>query len=276
MPPESFGRLLHHLTQPTNNPTQPLVTQMQPPMLPPPPHPNFQSVDLYTQLPVTSAPLLISKSEPPATSRQTPLVTSEVLHTLQYLLTESTFHSTLKSSHTEFQHQVRDKLLMDSDSQGSNIQAGSTVGQVTETVTETSTSQPPSKLPGGEPFFKVDSHTQNPLTQTEIRQSGSVPQLLSQTQYHQLVTESQSYQSYRTSTQVAQSELKDPAQPQHPELSTLHPQVPVSPHVNMSIWVNATQQGNSVKSAKSSNDSELTDWLKRNTSQSPMTSNDPR
>lgn len=39
----AFGHLLQHrLNQPKANPTQPLVTQLQPPMLPPPPHPKFK------------------------------------------------------------------------------------------------------------------------------------------------------------------------------------------------------------------------------------------
>lgn len=335
-----------HVDQPTNNPIQPLVTQMQPPMLPPPPHPNFQSVDLYTQLPVTSTPSSTSKSEPTIRRRQTSLVTSAVLHTtFQYLLTESQSYLTLKSSKTQFQHQISDKLLIESDSQGSNIHPVSPVGQSTETFTETSMSQPSSKLAVGGPFFLFQ-----PSTQTEMDHPGSVTQLqLSQTQSHQLVTETQFYQSHNESalTHITQTKPKHPAQPhhrethqqpssisqisqtypqqpftsgllpkthldltttqhylpstqpitksqssqvqpslsetqsqlsptQHPQLSTLHPVIPVSPQVNLSDLVNATQQGTTVKSAKSANDTDLTEWLKRNTSQSPMTSNDPR
>ncbi|KAF3851346.1 hypothetical protein F7725_013118 [Dissostichus mawsoni] len=42
------------------------------------------------------------------------------------------------------------------------------------------------------------------------------------------------------------------------------------------VQLNTSQQGDPVQSTKSGNNSELTEWLKRNTSQSPMTSNDPR
>lgn len=348
MPQELPDRLSQHrVGQPTNDPIQPLVTQMQPPMLPPPPHPNFQSVDLYTQLPVTL------NSELPITRRQTSLVTSEVLHTtFQYLITESQSHLTLKSLHTQLKHQISEKLMIESDSQGSHIHPVSSVGQSqsTETFTETSMSQPSSKLPVGGPFFKVDSYsttpTQNPLTQTEMNHPGSVTQLqLSKTRFHQLVTETLFYQSYNEPafTQTTQTKLKHPAQPQHQEThqqpspsisqlsqtypqqpftlgllpkmhldllttqhylpstqpssvtessevqpplsetqpqlpptqhptttATPHPMIPVSPQVNMSDLVNATQQN------KSANDTKLTEWLKRNTSQSPMTSNDPR
>lgn len=363
MPQESLGHLSqHHLNQPSNSPTQPLVTQMQPPMLPPPPHPNFQSVDLYTQLSVASAPVLISSSKPPIARSQTSVVTREVLNTtLQYLLTEHQSPWTLTSSHIKFQHQVSDKLLKESDSQSSNIHSVSPDSQITDTFTETSVSQPPSNLPVGGPlgYFKLDSYsqtpTQSPLSQTEISHSGSVTQLhLSQT--HHLVTESQFYQSHHepTPTQISQTKLKHPAQPQHqksdqqpspslserskafphepftlgflpkfhlelsttqrylpstqpslitkpqssqaqpstmstlpqtkphspptqhPQLSTLYPKIPVIPLVKTSEQLNATQQGDTVKSAKSANDTEISEWLKRNTSQSPMTSNDPR
>ncbi|XP_059193453.1 mucin-2-like [Centropristis striata] len=58
--------------------------------------------------------------------------------------------------------------------------------------------------------------------------------------------------------------------------STLDPHTPVVHQVNASDQLNTSQQGDPVQSAKSANDTELTEWLKRNTSQSPMTSNDPR
>lgn len=422
MPPGSLGRFLqHHLNQPKNNPTQPLVTQMQPPMLPPPPHLNFKSVHLHTQLPVTSYPLLISNSEAPITHSQTSVVTSEVLgRTVQYLLTERQSHLTLTSAHTRFQHVVSDKLMMESDSQGSNIRAMSLASEITESFTGTFVSQPPSKPPVGRPFafLKSDPYlvapTQSPVTKTRKSHSGSVTQSsssraeLHQTHSHQLLTKSQFYQPYHEpmSTQIYQTKLRDPGQPahwkahwqpsptlsqmsqsdpqqsftqspflkSHLELSTLEHYVPdtqppppsvtkpkqsqihsqpsptlpkppstISPlpptqpqlsptqhpllhtqaplpqtetfpldhssplitqpsistiyppdqtstpstvesgipgvhQVNMSdqVQLNTSKQGDPVKSAKSANDTELTEWLKRNTSQSPMTSNDPR
>ncbi|KAK5870828.1 hypothetical protein PBY51_003741 [Eleginops maclovinus] len=53
---------------------------------------------------------------------------------------------------------------------------------------------------------------------------------------------------------------------------------PKNPQVSMSdqVQLNTSQQGDPVQSTKSGNESELTELLKRNTSQSPMTSNDPR
>lgn len=417
MPPGSLGRLLqHHLNQPTTKPTQPLVTQMQPPLLPPPPHPNFQSVDLHTRLPKTSDPLLLSNSEPPITPSQTSVVTSEVLGTtIQYPLTESQSHLASTSSRTRFQHQVSDELLIEPDSQGSNIRAVSLSSQITEPFTEASVSQPPSQLPEAGPFgfLKMDSYSQtpsqSPATQTKTGHSGSVTQSSASQaelhQTHQLVTKSQFYQSHHepTSTQISQTKLKHPDQLLHPETelqhsptlsqisqsnpqqsfslfpkfhlelstvqhylpstqpppsatkpqqpqiqsqppptlpkptsttstlpqnqpqssptqhpllhsqapppqtetfplqyrspskiqpstSTIHPpdqtsdpstsdpEIPIVHQVNMSdqVQLNTSQQGDPVQSAKSANDTELTEWLKRNTSQSPMTSNDPR
>ncbi|XP_044053215.1 titin [Siniperca chuatsi] len=424
MPPGSLGRLLqHHLNQPATNPTRLLVTQMQPPMLPPPPHPNFQSVYLHTQLPVTSDPLLISISERPITHSQTSVVPSEGLGTtLQYLLTESQSHLTLTSSRTQFQHQVSDELLIEAVSQSSNSRAVTLTSQITEPFTETSMSQPPSKLPVGGPFrfLKLDSYTatpsQSPVTQTKTSLSGSVNQSSasqaelhqSETQLHQLITKSKFYQSHYepTTTQISQIKVKHPGQPLHqethrqpsptlsqishsdpqqsftqrlfpkfhfelstiqhylpstqpltssvtkpqqsqvhsqpsptlpkptstistlpqtqpqssptqypllhsqaplpqtetfphqhrnplkiqPSISTVHPpdqtsdpstldpKIPVVHQVNTSdqVQLNISQQGDPVQSAKSTNDTELTELLKRNTSQSPMTSNDSR
>ncbi|XP_024130418.1 flocculation protein FLO11 [Oryzias melastigma] len=48
IPPEPHQVLQQHLNQQATNPTQVLVTQIQPPMVPPPPHPHFQSAELHT------------------------------------------------------------------------------------------------------------------------------------------------------------------------------------------------------------------------------------
>ncbi|XP_034728636.1 uncharacterized protein LOC117945315 isoform X2 [Etheostoma cragini] len=387
MPQQSLGYLLHHpLNQPTTNPTKPLVTQMQPPMLPPPPLPNFQSVDLHTQLPLTSDPLVISDSETPITHKQTSVVTSKGLSsTLQYLLIESQSHLTLTSSRTKLQssNQVSDELLIESHTQVSNVRAVSLASQFKEPFTETS--KPSVVGPIG--FLKLDLYS---ITQSSASQAES-----HQTPIDQLVTKSQFYQSYYepTTSQISQTKLEHqvqrlhqkthlqlsptiseitktdppqsftqslfpkfhheqtkithdlpfthpppspftkpqqsqtysqpfPAKPtltksstptQHPLLhsqpplpqtetfpvqhkdplqiqpsistihqtsdhSTLNPEILVVHQVNVSdqIQLNTSQQGDPVQSNKSSNDTELTEGLKRNTSQSPMTSNDPR
>ncbi|KAF3851345.1 hypothetical protein F7725_013117 [Dissostichus mawsoni] len=89
-----------------------------------PPHPNFQSVDIYSPLQHTRAPLMISKSEPPITLSQTSVAANKALGTtLKYLLTESQFHLRVTSPHTQFQQQVSDELLIKPDPRGSNIHA---------------------------------------------------------------------------------------------------------------------------------------------------------
>lgn len=419
MPPGSLGRFIqHHLNQPKNNPTQPLVTQMQPPMLPPPPHPHFKSVHVHTSLPVTDYPLLISDSEASITHSQTSVVSSETLGTtVQYLLTKRQSHLTLSSSRRlQLQHDVSDKLLMESDSQGSNIHTMPLASEITKSFTEVLISQPPSVPSVGErlAFLKSDSYlgvpTQNLVTKTKKShsvsdtQSSSFSPKLHQTKSR--TTKSQFYQVYHEPMSIPtdQANLRDPAQPihwttqwqasptpsqmpqsdtdqsftpspfqkfhleqatikyylpytqspplsvtlpeqshfqpfptmpepsltvsplppmepqlsptQHPLLSsqtfipqtetfpldhssplliqpsfstiyppdqtlkpsTVEPEIPGVHQVNMSdqVQLNISKPGDPVQSAKSANDTELTEWLKRNTSQSPMTSNDPR
>ncbi|XP_030271966.1 hemicentin-2 isoform X1 [Sparus aurata] len=386
MPQGSHGRLLqHHLNQPTTKPTRPLVTQMQPPMLPPPPHPNFQSLHLHAH-------------------SQTLPVTSKVLDTtVQYVITKSPSYFTLTSSHTQFEHQGSDVLLIKPDSKGSKIHAVTLASQITEFVTETSVPQPTSNPPMGRPFssLTLDSYSLTTTQSPEMNNSGSSTlSTASQedtTQPHQLVSKNEFYQSYHqpTLTQISQTKLEDlgrplqqrtdsptlsqispsvhqqsftqrlfpkfhlellttqpylastqppysvtkpqqflsqplptlsqltstistlpqnqprpsptqhpllhaqspppqseafPLQHREPSIPTLHPPDQTSEpstsapeirfvhQVNMSdqVQLNNSQQGDTVQSVKTPNDTELTEWLKRNTSQSPMTSNDPR
>ncbi|TNN60187.1 Hemicentin-1 [Liparis tanakae] len=77
---------------------------------------------------------------------------------------------------------------------------------------------------------------------------------------------------------IEQDDIRDVASSllQTSDPSTLDPVVPVVHQVNMSDKVqrNTRQKGDPGQGAKSTNETELTEWLKRNTSQSPMTSND--
>ena len=385
MPRGSHGRLLqHHLSQPTTKPTQPLVTQMQPPMLPPPPHPNFQSVHFHAH-------------------SQTLGVTSKALDTTVPVLTEHLSHLTLTSSRTQFERQGSDVLLMKPDSKGSKIHAVTLASQITEFVTETSVPQP-TNPPVGMSFssLMLDSYlpTTNQSPETNNSGSSTVPSASQEdpTQLHQLVTENEFHQSYHqpTLTQISQTKLEDlgrplqqrthsptlsqipppvdqqsftqklfpkfhlelpttqhylastqpsptsatkpqqfnsqplpalsqptstistlpqnrprpsptqhplvhaqspppqteafPVQRREPSIPTLHPPDQTShpstsaPEIHFvhlvntsdQVQLNNSQQGDTVQSVKTPNDTELTEWLKRNTSQSPMTSNDPR
>ncbi|XP_041856310.1 protein turtle homolog B [Melanotaenia boesemani] len=325
--------LQHQINQQTTNPTQLLVTQMQPPILPPPPHPNFQSVDLYTQRPMTKEPLFISKTQPVVTLSPTSVVTRDAVHiTLEYLLTESKTSTLLGE---QFQHQVSEKLFLESKER-----------QITEMIKI----QPPSKLPVGPfGFLKLDSYTPiptpSPVKQIKMRQAGLVnftatsptESYLSKSYFHQLVTNrpfshrEPSLKISHTKKTDFQSSLSQTSLPHQPftlrflpkfhlELSTTYlssepplslvsklqpsqvhsqlsatttskdgpsPQLssstilpldhgasvldPTALHpVNRSGQVNATQAGIPLNNTK------FTDWLKRNTSQSPMTSSDPK
>ncbi|CAG5925182.1 unnamed protein product [Menidia menidia] len=333
------------LNRQTTSPAQSLITQMQPPILPPPPRPNFQSVELHTELPLKRHPLLFSISQPPMTRIPTPETTSEALSlNLQYLLTES---NTAPSAH--FQQQVSEELFPESTSQRSNTPAMFLESQGKE-KTET---QPSSKLRVGGPFgfLKSDAYmptpTQSPVTQTEVRGSGLVTlttksqteSYLSNTHFYPLVTNtppahhgptvSPNIKPIHSNPSPTPQQASKPPSHQsftlnflpkfQPELSTSRPfslpplssvseprpsqahgqfptiaSVPESQHrpqlpsasaplqdtassvsdsevthtVNVTDGLNATEEP--------SNSTELPGLLKRNTSQSPMTSSDPK
>ncbi|KAM7017945.1 uncharacterized protein LKV04_000665 [Tautogolabrus adspersus] len=228
MSPESLGHLLQQQRiQPTTLP-QPLVTQMQPPMLPPPPHPNFQSVDLLSHQLVTNNPLLIPNSEPPITHSLTSVDTSEVLGTtLQYVHSDSQSHET---SNVQFQNQVRDELLVESVSKGLDIHVVGLSSQITRSFTETSTSLLPSKLSVSGPFgflnSKLISYSPSPkqslVTQSRTTHFSSVTpssalyaeSQRSSTQPDRVVPEGQFNQIYHepNSIQISQTNLKNAGQ----------------------------------------------------------------
>ncbi|XP_040928392.1 hemicentin-2 isoform X2 [Betta splendens] len=284
----------HQPDSPTHSPDQPLVTQMQPPMLPPPPHPNFQSVDVDRQLPVTISPS-------PTAPSQTSVVHSDGVNALQYLSSDSQSPSTVTSP--QVQHGVIDKLLIQSDSDGSNV----TVNNLTQTemsrsgpVTQLNPSQTQSHQLLTEGHFH-DSHrepTPTPSVQKPHQQLSADVSVTPKVYPHRPVTSGFSpkfhlelsvTQQYFPSTQ--RSPLTEPQLPpvqpstrptppqtqsqspptQQPQRSTLPSKIPVNV-----FPLNATQLDATVESSKPTNDSEVTEWQKRNTSQSPMTSNDPR
>lgn len=340
--------------QPTSS-TPPLVTQMQPPMLPPPPHPNFQSGVLHTRLPVTS--------DLPLSNGQKSITQSHIEYQLPDVQTQFRV--------ARFQHQVSDKLSTEPSSQSPNIQHVLLSIPITEPFIEMSKSETLAELPVSRPsvFSKLDSYfltrakiqtttsnyiivssslqveshssaTQISQTKLPHQQPSSIPiQQVSQSNPQQSFTESrfplflqelttiqhlpstkppsssnakppdsQIYShpsptlpkppsSIFTPTEIQPSSTPHPvpnSQPPPPEResfplgpkiqpsistnptsnsSELDPEISVVPHVNISSQLNISQQGQTVQSDKSAND---TEWLKRNTSQSPMTSNDPR
>ncbi|XP_041642845.1 uncharacterized protein LOC121509488 [Cheilinus undulatus] len=214
----SFGRLLQQQRiQPTTHPTQLLVTQMQPPTLGNPPHPNVQSVELNLSLPETSNPFLIPLSEPLS---QTSTAAGEVFSTtLQYLYTDSLSHLTLTLPSV----QLQDHISSESNSKEMDIHLGPS-SQITNPFTESSASLQPSRLPVAGPFGFLSSqlvlHSLSPVTQSKTTYPGSdtlssalyAESHRSPTQPNWVVTETQFYQIYQepTSTQISQTSLKNP------------------------------------------------------------------
>lgn len=200
------GHLSHqHPSRTRDNSTQFLMAQM-PPMLPPPPHPHFQSIDLHTQSSKTSEP-----------SGQMSVATTEVLETTaQHLLTENQPRSMSGLSHTKRQPKVRDMLLIQPDSQDAEV-------HVTSPASE---SQPPSTFEASHKpfgFLKLDSYLSPTLshdTKIEMKYSDTKsppapPVQMHPAESHQVFTESQVYRRYHTpaSTRFPQTEAEDAAQP---------------------------------------------------------------
>ncbi|XP_040052217.2 uncharacterized protein LOC120831123 isoform X1 [Gasterosteus aculeatus] len=211
-PQQSLSYLFkHRLNQPTTNPTRPLVTQMQPPILPPPPHPNFQSVDHHTP----GNPLFILDNA--RVHSQTSAVTREVLGTtLPDLLTESQSHLALTTSGAQFQNQVSEGLLIESDSQGSNMPAVSPASPTLEASPERS--NPAVGKPNGGLDLYLPTPAQSPTTQTKTSRSSSTTQPSPFTagldQTLQVTAKSAIYQSVSepTSTQVSQTKFENHGQ----------------------------------------------------------------
>lgn len=343
-------------SEPQNDLTPPLVTQLQPPMLPPPPYPSFKLVQSYTEVPpTTNHPLVISESKPPKTSLVTSALTPAYLDTR---LTSST------SSQQLIQDGVVHTSLTGSDFFGSTTPAP-LAGPLKHSLSQNFD------------FLKSDSHRpktfdSHPDTPSNLQHSLLYPQSLTKREFQQ--TASISYQAFQTevdgssqpgpeqsSTQIyfakfdlesstvhynlLDQTIKSPVdsasnrsetqtqpsptspglpfttappttQSQHLQLQpptpwtqtesflgpdsnlpthqpnspsiypsgqasdypSKHPLVPDVRQVNISnqVQLNISKEANSLNLTKIVNDTEITEWRKKNTSQSPMTSNDPR
>uniref|UniRef100_A0A1A7WPX6 Ig-like domain-containing protein n=1 Tax=Iconisemion striatum TaxID=60296 RepID=A0A1A7WPX6_9TELE len=295
-----------HVSQQTTTPAQPFISQMQPPILPPPLHPHFQSAGLHHQQPPKKKTLLMSNNHPVTHSPTSP-GTSEILGANpDYLQTSS---QALTSSDAQVYLQNSKELVLAFDSQQSEVHDGSPEGQSTEM----------SKRQLSSEFLNLDSNTPLPVTQiksahsvTVRRTSGAesyqsesppfqqtkrlnsnqnassqTPQppstFLSQTsqtlphqpstmnftpKFHLEISTPPSALVPETQTSQVHGPTSTPASPsmQHPSLSSAqNPSSPKLDHgVNWSSQQNATKLPNN------------TNWLKKNTSQSPMTSNNPK
>ncbi|XP_053277059.1 mucin-2 [Pleuronectes platessa] len=148
----------------------------------------------------------------------------------------------------------------------------------------------PSQTPHTHPlqFFRFlpKFHLELLTTQPHLLSTQPPPSSIPTPQTDQL--QSSTNEPYPTISTLPQTQHQpSPTQHPNPSISTLHPrgqtsgpstldtEIPIVPQLNISdkARLNVTRQGDPTKSA---NDTKLTEWLKRNTSQSPMTSNDAR
>ncbi|XP_030000392.1 flocculation protein FLO11 isoform X2 [Sphaeramia orbicularis] len=186
--------LFHLLTQKQQNqppvsPMQFLVSQMPPPIFPPPPYPNFKALDLHTQMPTTG--------EPPEIQRQ--LLSSQ---------SPSDFPKATIKTH---EHPFNDGSKKTLDTKGSVSQ--------TSQIPETSQSKSSSHLQTSKPYDLSDVHSHSvtqrdaSATQTNTSHSGSVTLFSDvQTNLHEVVTKHESLQFH---TELTQIKLNHSAEPLH-------------------------------------------------------------
>nr|XP_015816072.2 mucin-2 [Nothobranchius furzeri] len=284
------------VSQQTTTPAQPFITQVQPPILPPPPHPHFQSAGLHYQQPPKNKTPPMSNNHPVAHS-PTSLGTSELLGANpDYLQTSS---QALTSSDAQLHLQNGKELVLAFDSQQLDVHDGSPEDQITEMshLQLDSYTPPPTLRPvtqikaahsvtvrttfGSESYqsetpahrLRLNSNP-NASSQTPQPQPSSFLSQTSQTLPHQSPTASfppnleisapPSASVPETQPSQVHGPISTPSQ-QHPSLSSPHD--PSSPKLDHGV--NWTNQQNSTKLPSN------THWLK-NTSQSPMTSNNPK
>ncbi|KAM3611520.1 uncharacterized protein V6R79_019985 [Siganus canaliculatus] len=339
---------LHQLNHQKSNSLRPF-THLQPPLLPPPPHPHFQSVDLHTHLPVTSDALLYSHNKQPRAHGRTPAVTTD-----QFGTTAVSPASEVSESYTQTSSPQQAQLALGGsfhflklDSFSSNptqAPVPKTKNIFSGLVLQPSAAQAeqhrtqPLQLVAESPFDKSDDeptsvhisqtkteHPRQPLYQKTHQQHSSVTshkstfdrqQSFTQSLFQEFHLELSTLQYYVASTQslipsetlptlatptstvsvfpsrvplpqTDTSPLQNADKMQPSAISTIHPPDQASDsatsytvvhRVSMpeNSLLNTSQQGEPVKSLKPANYTELTEWLKKNTSQSPMTSTDPR
>ncbi|XP_047447565.1 uncharacterized protein LOC125012016 [Mugil cephalus] len=266
-------KLQLQLNQPTATPHRPSATQMQPLILPPPPHPNFQST--HTQWPVTPHPSF----------------TRGILGaTLRYLPSEP------RLILTSPQTQVRDEPSPDVQTQpppelpaggpfdflkfDSHVPTQNPAAQTETSYSEAESLQ--SHQPVTEGSFLQQTHPQQSFNLSFLPkfhlELSSIPP--STQPPPPLVTKLQVLGQMSTTTAAKVSNFTELPQTKHPtELlsSTIHSNrstLDVEDRANRSDQLNATQQDPPVQSVKSGNDT--VDGAKMRTSQSPTTSSDLR
>lgn len=274
-PPSRPDRVLEEVIHPAQ---QLVVTQIQPPILPPPPHPNFLSGDLNPKRPLEKDQHLTSTSRPVGS---TPAATSQ-----GFSPTSTSTHQFLQSKeNNESPVNLKDKLMWSETPVPTQISVSQIKMKPSDSVKVTS---------GGESYHLKPSsfHQRNILSKKETTSqiSPNKPTALHfsaspQQTTHRPATPMSFLPKFHLESpdmQLPPSLITKPPPLQfddRPTAATLNPgpsqqHHPVSDPVNTShvYWLN---QANSTQKDQPSNSTELTDWKRRNTSQSPMTSNHP-
>lgn len=349
MPLGSFGHLLqHNLNQPKPNPTQPLITQLQPPLLPPPPHPKLklafssQMLDTTVQYmqserqPHLELLSTLSKSQGESFTQKSDmywtfsaekitdslterllsqpeskfqvqrgfavlkseLVTLEPTQSFmaEIIKDKHTSHSVTKSIPPSERYQTESQPLLTkrelyqplhkpTPTQGEHKR--DTQWPFFASVSEKPEPQQLSTQRVFPKFYKDPSNLQNYLPYTQIPSATETQQSVINSEQSPMQPEdlTLTLPEIKTSPSAAQpSQTQEPlphkvtAPLQHSSLQTQSPVTPFSTSngsskpstLNHDGQFNISQRGGSVKPASDK------DWRKSNTSQSPMTSNDPR
>lgn len=186
----SFGQLLQDHSSPQQNRlTPPLVTQLQPPVLPPPPYPSFKWVQSKPEVPPTNQPLSITDSKLPKTLFVKSAPTSPSLDTsAQYRLHES--QTKLTSPQQQLLDGVVDKSLAGSDVIGPNTSDLPLATVITKS--EKLVPQFPSKHSLTQTFDFLKSESKNaeisdnhPVTPSHLQYGLLYPQSLTKREFQQ-------------------------------------------------------------------------------------------
>ncbi|XP_071012365.1 uncharacterized protein [Oncorhynchus clarkii lewisi] len=297
------------------NPTQSPVTQIQHPVLQPLPPPLFEPLDLLTQPSVTHRVISLTQiqiipNQPTLTHNPPPVTQRQVLvPDSQSPLTQSVFQSLHNQpSVMHFQRQVTEQPIKPLNHIGRFTQSLVSLPQLPDSSSHPSdsfTQRPDSLTQPKEPLTQSllihslhapdsiaqthhpvpqsnpsDPHIQDPSTitlfsrsQTQTQPSKTQPQPSptqhgpTQTQRTDLLTQPSGSNTHLPDL-ITTPLTPDPQGPSAPSASTPDP-----------LQQNTSQPANPAHPAKPTrpNDTEPIEWLKRNTSQSPMRTNeDPR
>nr|XP_019954556.1 PREDICTED: uncharacterized protein LOC109636947 isoform X1 [Paralichthys olivaceus] len=194
--------------------------------------------------------------------------------------------SGIQSSQGQSQQLVTESQFYQSDQEPTTTLISQTKLETPSHLLHPQPSPAPSQIPQTHPlqFFRFlpKFHLELSTTQLHLLSTQAPPSSVTTPQIdHVQSSTTEPYPAISTQHQPSST------QPAHFSISTIHPhdqtydpptlvpEILIVPQLNMSdqARLNVTQQGDPTKSV---NDTELTEWRKRNTSQSPTTSNDAR